>query len=125
MTPQAPILERPPVEQTAPPVSSQSAPQPPVYQPPIPPAGWYVPQVVPAQQHYLIPSAGQRLGLAIASIAMLIPLSAIALGTIATLLPNVAAGVSVATGLIALALVCFAVVAVNIAFNFDLIRPKR
>lgn len=54
--------------------------------------------------------AGMRLALAIVSVVMLVPLSAIVLGT--------AGGGIFSGGLIALGLVCLTIMVVNIAFNF-------
>lgn len=56
-------------------------------------------------------SAGQRLALAIVSICVLIPLSAIVLGIFAK------AGLILA-GLIALGVVCFTIIVVNIVFSY-------
>jgi hypothetical protein len=56
-------------------------------------------------------SAGQRLALAIVSICVLIPLSAIVLGIFA------GAGLILA-GLIGLGVVCFTIIAVNFVFNY-------
>lgn len=119
-------------------VSSQAAQRPISSIPPapdaptaLPPAGWYIPSygtqpvIQPQQQLLYRPTGGQRVGVAVASIALLIPLVAIALSTMTSLMPYVTAGVAVSAGLIAVALICLAVVVVNIAFNFDLIRPKQ
>ncbi len=54
--------------------------------------------------------AGMRLALAIVSVVMLVPLSAIVLGT--------AGGGIFSGGLIALGLICLTIMVVNIAFNF-------
>lgn len=126
MTPQAPITDRPPIEQT-PQQQQPIAPQPipPVWQS-SPPAGWYSPQVMPPQQQRdFAPTPAQRLGMAIASLALLIPLLAIAVGVISTLENQITADVAVTAGLILAALVCFTVVAVNVVFNFDVIRRQR
>ena len=52
------------------------------------------------------PTAGQRLALAIVSLALLIPLAGIALGTLGGF-----------GGLLGLGLVCLAIIVVNIVFN--------
>lgn len=128
MTPQAPISDRPSIEQApqaAPQQPIAPQPTPPIWQP-APPAGWYPPQVMPPQQqHYFTPTPAQRLGLAVASLALLIPLFAIAVGVISTLVSEITTGVAVTAGLILAALVCFTVVAVNVVFNYDLIRRQR
>ena len=147
-TPQAPINERSPIGQGGTtPAQQQPLPQPPLQQPlpqqplpqqplpqqplPQPPYAWqpappqmsgYAP--VP-QAAYMMPSSGQRMGLAIASLALLIPLFALAIGVINTLLPNVTAGVAITVGLIAMAFVCLVVVALNLLFNWDLLSRRR
>jgi hypothetical protein len=83
-----------------------------------------VPNTTP-QAQYVLANPGQRLGLAIASLALLIPLLAIAIGIITNLMPYAAAGVAITVGLVAAAFVCLTVIAVNVVFNFDLIRGKR
>lgn len=134
---QAPTIDQMPAQDArfvpSQPGPAPTPPMPPVTpsQPAMPPAGWYVPpygtqQVVPSQQQqFFRPTGAQRVGVAIASVALLIPLLAIAIGTMTSLIPYVAAGVAITGGLIAVALVCAAVVAVNIAFNFDLFRQRR
>lgn len=77
------------------------------------------------QAQYLFANPGQRMGLAIASLALLIPLIAIATGAITNLMPYMAAGVAITLGLVAAAFVCLTVIAVNVVFNFDLIRGRR
>lgn len=130
MTPQAPTNDRPPIEQTP-----QGAPQqqrpimpqptPPVWQP-VPPDGWYPPPVMPPQQQrYFTPTPAQRLGLAVASLALLIPLFAIAVGIISPLVREITAGLAVTVGLILAAFVCLTVVGVNVIFNYDLLRRQR
>ncbi len=137
-TPQAPINEQAPIGQggTAP-AQQQPLPQPLLQQPlpqqplPQPPYAW---QPAPPQMRgyapvpqaaYMTPSSGQRMGLAIASLALLIPLFAISIGVINTLLPNVTAGVAITVGLIAMAFVCLVVVALNLLFNWDLLSRRR
>lgn len=72
-----------------------------------------------------MPTGGQRLGLAIASLALLIPLFALASNVAVSLMPYVPSGVAVTLGLIATALICVTVVAVNLLFNWDIIGRKR
>ena len=132
-TPQAPSPEQTPTPdaryvpgQSSP---AQLPPEPPV-QPGMPPAGWYAPPynaqpVMPPRQQYYRPTGAQRVGVAIASVALLIPLLAISLGIITTLIPYVSAGIAATIGLIAAALVCLAVVCVNVSFNFDVLRERR
>jgi hypothetical protein len=73
----------------------------------------------------IVPTAGQRLGLAITSLALLIPLVALAINFPLQLGTAVAAGLAIATGLIGVLLLCLAVVAVNVVFNWDMLRPQR
>lgn len=133
-TPQAPTIDQMPAQDPRfAPSQPGPAPIPPVppSQSAMPPAAWYVPpygaqQVIPSQQQQLFrPTGAQRVGVAIASVALLIPLLAIAIGTMTSLIPYVSAGVAITGGLIGVALVCAAVVAVNIAFNFDLLRQRK
>ncbi len=135
-TPQAPLSEQPaagqePAQQPIQQAPIQQAPiqqqpmQPPSAWRPVPPVGGYVAPTLPTQAVYMQPTSGQRLGLAIASLALLIPLLAIAVGVITNLMPYVAAGVAITVGLIAVALVCLLVVAVNILFSWDILRQKR
>lgn len=97
----------------------------------VPPAGWYFPpygarQPFPMQRpRYPIPSGGQRVGVAVASVALLIPLVAIVVDTMTSLLAYVSAATAITAGLISVALVCLTVVAINIAFNFDMFRQPR
>lgn len=81
------------------------------------------PRATPAD--FLTPTGGQRLGLAIASLALLIPLLAIALGVMTNLMTYVAAGVAITVGMIATALVCLAVIAVNVIFNWDALNRRQ
>lgn len=92
------------------------------------PVGGYMPpmQPMPAPRiEQTTPTGSQRLGLAIASLALLIPLLAIAIGTMTNLIPFVSAGVAITIGLIAAAMVCLVVVAVNVLYNLDQFRTKR
>ncbi|HEV2580143.1 MAG TPA: hypothetical protein VGT44_04750 [Ktedonobacteraceae bacterium] len=57
-------------------------------------------------------SAGQRLALAIVSVAMLVPLAGIIMGTTFTQF------FSLVGGLIAMAIVCVTIMVINIVFNF-------
>ena len=125
--PQQPVQQQPvqqqPMQQQ--PVQQQPIlPQQPMWRPTAPPMGVYAP--APATQAaYLAPTGGQRLGLAIASLALLIPLLAIASGVMTSLMPYVVAGVAITIGLIAITLVCLVVVAVNVLFNWDILSHKR
>lgn len=132
--PQAPIVEQSPAQEARS-TSSQPGPAPipsiPPIQPAMPPSGWYIPpygaqQVMPSQQQqFFRPTGAQRVGVAIASVALLIPLLAIAIGTMTSLIQYVPAGIAITAGLIAAALVCMAVVAVNVAFNFDMFSQRK
>ena len=139
-TPQAPSAEQTPVPEArfttgqpaqTPMPQAPSAPVAPPMQQAAPPAGWYAApysarEVLPAQQQQAFrPTGPQRATVAIASVALLIPLLAIAIGTMTSLIQYVSAGVAITTGLIAVALVCVAVVAVNVAFNFDIMRQRH
>jgi hypothetical protein len=57
-------------------------------------------------------SAGQRLALAIVSVAILVPLAAIIIGT------TYSQVFTLVGGLIAMAIVCLTIMVINIAFNF-------
>ena len=130
-TPEAPINEQPaqlqqpmqaPVQQ---PIQQQPVQQQqPMWRPAAPPMGVYAP-APPTQAAYLTPTGGQRMGLAIASLALLIPLLAIASGVMTSLLAHVASGVAITIGLIAITLVCLVVVAINVLFNWDILSRRR
>lgn len=139
-TPQAPSPNESPAREPLP-TPAQTAPQQPIPQTapiagaPTPygyapgyPAG-YVPRYqmapTPSQASYLTPTGGQRMGLAIASLALLIPLFAIASGLATNLMRYVPSGVAIAMGLIASALVCATVVVINLLFNWDMLNHKR
>jgi hypothetical protein len=66
-----------------------------------------------------------RLGLAIASVALFIPLLALGIGTMTALANLVAPGVAVTVGLLIVALIVLMIVAVNLLFNYDLLKPRR
>ena len=124
MSPQTPVLERP-----APMPPAETPQRPPVTMQPSWPAhlpyGWpSVPQY-PRQRDYTIPTAGQRLGLAITTLILMIPFIAIALGVVGTASGVVAGGWALAGGLLATLVVCLAAVAINVVFNFDILRPRR
>lgn len=125
---QQPIPQQ--VQQPMPQTLQQPVPQAPVQQPnvwqPMPPMGGYGTVAPPiSQAAYMQPTGGQRMGLAIASLALMIPLIAIALGIMSSLMPYVASGVAVTVGLFAFTLVCLTVVAVNALFNWDAMRRRR
>ncbi len=65
------------------------------------------------------------MGLAIASLALMIPLIAIALGIMTSLMQYVASGVAITVGVFAFTLVCLTVFAVNLLFNWDALRRRR
>ncbi len=120
MTPQAPAPERPQVEPSA-------TPTPPPYPPPYSPPPWQpayrpAPAPAPSPVESATPSAGQRLALAIVSLALLIPLVAIALNFAGDFAP---VWLSVLTGLISVALLSLVVVGVNMIFNWDVLLPRR
>lgn len=129
VTPNAPVMERSSANPSSvPPMEHPPLMTPPVWQTPAPPPyGWqapYPPSWQQAAPHYE-PSAGQRLALAIVSLALMIPLSAIAIG-IATPLAEATTGwAGILVGMLAFLLVCAAVVGVNVVFNFDLLRSVR
>lgn len=112
-------LQQQPIQQ-----QQQFPPQQPMWRPAAPPMGVYAPAPM-TQAAYLTPTGGQRMGLAIASLALLIPLLAIASGVMTGLLDRVASGVAITIGLIAITLVCLVVVAVNVLFNWDILSRKR
>lgn len=127
MTPQAPIQERPIVEQPIPPIT-------PPYTPPAnpwqaaPQGAWqpapvYTPR--PAPMPTLVPTAAQRLALAIVSLALMIPLVAITINFASPMSGVVPVWVGVTAGLIGLLLLGLVVLGVNIVFNWDLLRSKR
>lgn len=74
--------------------------------------GSYAGQKLSSQQGFGSSNApaGMRLALAIVSVAVLIPLTAIIFGTLG--------GGFFSGGLIAIGIICFTIIAVNIAFNF-------
>lgn len=126
-TPQTPLPEQPvteqqpvqqPIQQAVPQPARQPLPQPYAWQP-LPPMAGYGTVAPPAQAVSAHPTSGQRMGLAIASLALLIPLIAIALGVMTSLMQYVAAGAAIAVGLFAFTLVCLTVIAVNVLFNWD------
>lgn len=149
MTPQIPTMERPAVEQPLAPVGAPigvpigapaSAPAMPPATAPItgytgpaigpmagPVPGWYpVPVAAPQPVPQSVPSPAMRLGLAIASIALFIPLLALGIGSMTVLAELVAPGVAVTVGLIIVALVALTIVAVNLMFNTSgSQRPRR
>ncbi len=59
-------------------------------------------------------SAGQRLALAIVSVVMLVPLSAIIFGTAL----GAGGGLALLGGLIGLGLICLTIMVINIVFNY-------
>jgi hypothetical protein len=101
-------------------------PSPPAWHPPQP-YGWQAP-LPPMWQPQTLgyqPTPGQRLALAIVSIVFLVPLSAIAIGTAVPVADAGSAWLGILTGLLALLLVCAAVVGVNVVFNADLRKAMR
>lgn len=123
MTPDTPTAQRPP---------EPSSQMPPVERAPLtppftPPYGWQTPYPPTWQQASPTyePTAGMRLALAITSLVLLIPLSAIALGSAVTLAGVTAAWLGILVGMLAFLLVCAAVVGVNVAFNIDRWRSMR
>jgi hypothetical protein len=126
MTPQTPVQERQPVEPAATPAGQPSAPP---YAPPYgPPQQWQpvyraMPAPVPASMPSTTPTAGQRLALAIVSLALLIPLVAIVLSFASPVVMPI--WLAVAAGLIGVLLLGLVVVGVNIIFNWDLLRPRH
>ncbi len=136
MTPQTPLMDRPMVEQPQAPAAA------PIGAPvagytgqaigPMAgaPSGWYAvpaaaPVAAPKPAAQMMPSPGMRLGLAIASVALYIPLLALGIGAITTLAGLVEAGVAVTVGLIIVAISALMVVAVNLLFNADILFPRR
>lgn len=123
-TPQTPLPEQPTTEQQPVQQSVQQQPQQPRAWQPLPPMAGYGIVAPPAQAGYMQPSSAQRMGLAIASLALMIPLIAIALGIMTSLMPYVAAGAAIAVGLFAFTLVCLTVIAVNVLFNWEGMRRR-
>jgi hypothetical protein len=78
-----------------------------------------------AQISSIVPTAAQRMGLAITSLALFIPLVAILLDFVAPVAGLVPVGLGVAAGLIGVLLLGLVVVGVNVVFNWDVLRPKR
>lgn len=144
MTSQAPMTERSTVEQpqapmsvpvgappSAPPVSPAAAPIAGYTGPAIgpmagPAPGWYpVPVAAPQPARPTVPSPAMRLGLAIVSLVLFIPLLAIGIGSVSILANVVAPWVALTVGLIIAALVVLTIVAINLVFNYDLLKPGR
>ncbi|MDE3229185.1 MAG: hypothetical protein KGO05_04840 [Chloroflexota bacterium] len=123
-TPQTPLPEQPTTEQQPVQQSVQQQPQQPRAWQPLPPMAGYGIVAPSAQAGYMQPSSAQRMGLAIASLALMIPLIAIALGIMTSLMPYVAAGAAIAVGLFAFTLVCLTVIAVNVLFNWEGMRRR-
>lgn len=123
MIPNAPAAERPPESSSSmPPMERAPLTPPPVWQAPTPPPyGWQAPYSPTWQQApaAYIPTAGMRLALAITSLVLLIPLSAIALGSAVPLAGVTSAWLGILVGMLAFLLVCTAVVGVNVVFNID------
>jgi hypothetical protein len=120
MTPQAPIQERPIVEQPiTPPYTPPYTPSPSPWQP----APVYMPR--PAPMPTTVPTAPQRLALAIVSLALMIPLVAITINFASPTSGVVPVWIGVIAGLIGLLLLGLVVLGVNIVFNWDLLRSKR
>ncbi|HEU0026819.1 MAG TPA: hypothetical protein VFQ25_06845 [Ktedonobacterales bacterium] len=139
MTAQIPQMEPPMADQRQAPVSA------PVGAPPMPPAtapitgynapamgpmagapsGWYATQpATPQPARSMIPSPAMRLGLAIVSLVLFIPLLAIGIGSVSTLAGVVAPWVALTVGLIIVALVILTIVAINLLFNYDVLRSR-
>lgn len=123
-----------PAPAPAPVTYDRAAPVPPApatsFPPYAPPVGYGMPAPGSWQPNYLprsesAASSGQRLSLAIASLALMIPLIAIVVNFPVSLGTMISAGLAISTGLIGVALIALAVVGVNIAFNFDLLRRRR
>ncbi len=126
MSPQTPVLERPPVATSQPAMNRQpAAPQTawPAY--PVAPYDWRSVPGYPASRSPDVPTAGQRLGLAIVTLVLMIPLVSIALGSVLTSDNLVPGGWALVAGLVCVALVSAAAVAINVVFNFDILRPRR
>lgn len=138
MTPQAPLMDRPAVEQP------QTQPGAPVTLPPppatapiagyggpvagqtfIPQSGWYGAPAVPRPAPSPFVSPGMRLALAITSMALFIPLLAISLGVISSLATLTAPGVAITIGLVLVGLVAGTIVAINLVFNADQLGLRR
>ncbi len=131
VTSQSPVQERPPVE-PAPPPSALPTPQwawnpPPNALPPYPMTASIGTACAPppAPMSNLVPTAAQRMGLAITSLALFIPLLAILLNFAAPSAGLVPVALGVAVGLIGVSLLGMVVVGVNVVFNWDVLRPKR
>lgn len=126
MSPQAPVFERPPIAEAQP--EPNRPPVTPLVPWPAPapsPYGWQNVPGYPAPRAPEVATSGQRLGLAIVTLIFMVPLVSVVLGTLLTSNVLVPGGWAVAAGLIGVALVSLAAVAINVVFNFDLLRPRR
>lgn len=85
----------------------------------------YVPPPVPMPATALVPTAAQRLGLAIASLALFIPLLAIAISIAQPLATVIPGWLSLLAALMSVTIVSLTVVAVNVIFNLDALRRRR
>lgn len=126
MSPQTPVLERPPIAESQPALNRPPVtPQAPWPAPAPAPYGWqYVPGY-PAPRSLDVVTSGQRLGLAIVTLIVMVPLVSVVLGVVVNSNDLVPGGWAVAAGLIGVALVSTAAVAINVVFNFDVLRPRR
>lgn len=129
MTPNAPVIDRPPEEETRPPLPPMTRPAQQQVPPPMPPPSPYSwqPPMAPVQPQIIRfePTAAQRLSLAIVSLVLLIPLCAIAAGSAVPLADTMPGWLAAAMTLLAQLIVCIAVVGVNIAYNADALRTTR
>ena len=143
MTAQTPPMEPPMMDQRQAPVSAPAgaAPMPPVTAPTTgytgynspamgqmvgAPSGWYAaPAAAPQPARATTPSPAMRLGLAIVSLVLFIPLLAIGVGSISTLAGVVAPWVALTVGLIIVALVILTIVGINLLFSYDVLRSRH
>jgi hypothetical protein len=140
MTAQTPQMEPSMMDQRQAPVSAPvgAAPMPPAtapitgYNSPAmgqvagAPSGWYAaPVAAPQPARAMTPSPAMRLGLAIVSLVLFIPLLAIGVGSITALAGVVAPWVALTVGLIIVALVILTIVGINLLFNYDVLRSRH
>ena len=126
MSPQTPVLERPPVAASQPAMNRPPvAPQAAWPTPPPAPYDWQPVPGYPTPRPPEVPTSGQRLGLAIVTLLLMIPLVSIVLGTTLSSSIPVPGGWALAAALLGVTLVSAAAVAINVVFNFDILRPRR
>lgn len=129
MTPESPTQERPQVQPPVQPGSQSYMPSPVPWQS-VPAGGWAAPYMpppapLPVPGIVQVPTPPQRLALAIASLALFIPLLAIAANIAQPLDGLIPPWLGIVAALIGILMVSLTVVAVNVVFNWDALRRKR